>query len=61
MPINYVGHAEKWDSIEIDGNIDNKDCAVSLKQNGRTMALVTIYRDLESLKGEADMEREPRS
>jgi NADPH-dependent 2,4-dienoyl-CoA reductase/sulfur reductase-like enzyme/nitrite reductase/ring-hydroxylating ferredoxin subunit len=61
VPINYVGHAEKWDSIEIDGSIDNKDCSVRLNQNGRTMALLTIYRDLESLKGEADMEGETRS
>ena len=61
VPINYVGHAENWDAVEIDGNVDNKDCAVRLKQNGRTMALLTIYRDLESLKGEADMEGKPRS
>jgi NADPH-dependent 2,4-dienoyl-CoA reductase/sulfur reductase-like enzyme/nitrite reductase/ring-hydroxylating ferredoxin subunit len=61
VPINYVGHAEKWDSIEIDGSVDNKDCSVRLNQNGRTMALLTIYRDMESLKGEADMEGDTRS
>jgi apoptosis-inducing factor 3 len=61
VPINYVGHAEKWDSIEIDGDIDNKDCSARFKKNGRTMALVTIFRDSESLKVEAEMERDPRS
>jgi apoptosis-inducing factor 3 len=61
VPINYVGHAEKWDSIEIDGDIDNKDCSARFKKNGRTMALVTIFRDSESLTVEAEMERDPRS
>jgi NADPH-dependent 2,4-dienoyl-CoA reductase/sulfur reductase-like enzyme len=57
VPINYVGHAEKWDSIEVDGNIESRDCTVRYKQNGRTLAVVTIFRDLESLSGEAEMER----
>jgi len=59
IPINYVGHVEKWDSIVVDGDVDNKDCTVSFNQNGRRMAVVTIFRDLESLKVEAEMEQEP--
>jgi NADPH-dependent 2,4-dienoyl-CoA reductase/sulfur reductase-like enzyme len=59
IPINYVGHVEKWDSIAVDGDVDNKDCTVSFNQNGRRMAVVTIFRDLESLKVEAEMEQEP--
>lgn len=57
VPINYVGHAEKWDTIDIDGDIGNKDCTVRYKRDGRTLAVVTIYRDLESLNAELDMER----
>ena len=60
IPINYVGHSEKWDSIKVDGNIDSKDCTVSFNQDGRRMAVATIFRDLESLKIEAEMEQEPR-
>jgi NADPH-dependent 2,4-dienoyl-CoA reductase/sulfur reductase-like enzyme/nitrite reductase/ring-hydroxylating ferredoxin subunit len=56
IPINYVGHAEKWDKIDIDGEVDKKDCTVRYQRNGRTMAVVTIFRDLESLKAEAEME-----
>ena len=26
MPINYVGHAEQWDEVSIDGDIQAKDC-----------------------------------
>jgi len=28
VPINYVGHAEKWDEIRIDGSIAQRDCLV---------------------------------
>jgi NADPH-dependent 2,4-dienoyl-CoA reductase/sulfur reductase-like enzyme/nitrite reductase/ring-hydroxylating ferredoxin subunit len=57
VPINYVGHAEKWDKIDIDGDVGKKDCKVSYQQKGRTMAVVTIFRDLESLEAEVKMER----
>jgi len=57
VPINYVGHAEKWDTIDIDGDVEKKDCSVSYKREGRTMALVTIFRDLESLEVESGMEK----
>lgn len=57
VQINYVGHAEKWDTIEVHGDIEKKDCSISYKRNGRTRAFVTIFRDLESLSTEAEMER----
>jgi NADPH-dependent 2,4-dienoyl-CoA reductase/sulfur reductase-like enzyme/nitrite reductase/ring-hydroxylating ferredoxin subunit len=53
--INYVGHAEQWDRIEIDGALD-RDCAVSYKRGDRTLALATISRDLLSLQTERAME-----
>jgi len=56
VAINYVGHAEKWDAIEIDGSLDARDCAVTYKKDGRTLATVTISRDLQSLRAEAAME-----
>jgi NADPH-dependent 2,4-dienoyl-CoA reductase/sulfur reductase-like enzyme/nitrite reductase/ring-hydroxylating ferredoxin subunit len=56
IPINYVGHAEKWDKIAVDGDVEKKDCRVSYKRDGKTMAVVTIFRDLESLEAEAEME-----
>lgn len=58
LAINYVGHAENWDAIEIDGSLDARDCAVTYKKNGRTLAVVTISRDLKSLQAEAAMEAE---
>ena len=56
IPINYVGHAEKWDKVDIDGDVEKKDCTVTYTRNGKTMATVTIFRDVESLKAEAKME-----
>jgi len=58
VAINYVGHAEKWDAVEIDGSLDARDCAVTYKKGGRTLAVVTISRDLQSLRAEAAMEFE---
>ena len=56
VPINYVGHAEKWDTIDIDGDVEKKDCSVRYKRDGRTLAVATIFRDLESLSAESEME-----
>jgi NADPH-dependent 2,4-dienoyl-CoA reductase/sulfur reductase-like enzyme/nitrite reductase/ring-hydroxylating ferredoxin subunit len=60
IAINYVGHAEKWDAVEIDGSLDARDCAVTYKKDGRVLAIVTISRDLQSLRAEAAMEAELR-
>jgi len=56
VPINYVGHAEAWDEITIDGDIASKDCLLRFKRNGRVAAVASIFRDLESLKAEVAME-----
>ena len=58
MPINYVGHAESWDEIAVEGDVAAKDCLVRYKQKGRTLAVASIYRDVASLEAEVAMERE---
>jgi NADPH-dependent 2,4-dienoyl-CoA reductase/sulfur reductase-like enzyme/nitrite reductase/ring-hydroxylating ferredoxin subunit len=57
VPINYVGHAEKWDEIAIDGDIKGRDCLLRYKSNGRVLAIASIYRDIDNLKAELAMER----
>jgi apoptosis-inducing factor 3 len=57
IPINYVGHAEKWDEIAIDGDIAAKDCLLRFKRNGRVLAVASIFRDVASLEAEVAMER----
>jgi NADPH-dependent 2,4-dienoyl-CoA reductase/sulfur reductase-like enzyme/nitrite reductase/ring-hydroxylating ferredoxin subunit len=61
VPINYVGRAEKWDEIAIDGDIAARDCLLKYKSNGRVLAVASIYRDLASLRAELAMERNTMS
>ncbi len=56
VPINYVGHAEKWDGYEIDGDIKSRDCAVRYRRNGKVLAVASIFRDVDNLKAEVSME-----
>jgi NADPH-dependent 2,4-dienoyl-CoA reductase/sulfur reductase-like enzyme/nitrite reductase/ring-hydroxylating ferredoxin subunit len=56
VPINYVGHAESWDQIQIDGNIGDKDCLLRYVKNGQIRAVASVFRDIESLKAEIGME-----
>lgn len=57
VPINYVGHAESFDDIALDGSIKDRDCLLKYRKGGRVLAVASIYRDLESLKAELDMEQ----
>jgi NADPH-dependent 2,4-dienoyl-CoA reductase/sulfur reductase-like enzyme len=56
VPINYVGHAETWDQITVDGSIKDRDCLVRYKSAGRLLAVASIYRDVASLEAELAME-----
>lgn len=57
VPINYVGHAENWDEIAIEGDIAGRDCLLKYKSRGRVLAVASIYRDLASLQAELAMEQ----
>jgi len=57
VTINYVGHADKWDTIELDGDIEKQDCALTYRREGRALAVATVGRDLASLQGEVELER----
>ncbi len=57
ISLNYVGHAEQWDSIDMQGDPEKSDCAFTYKQAGRVLALATIFRDRHSLEMEVRMEQ----
>ena len=57
VPINYVGHAESWDELAIEGDITARDCLLRYQRNGRDLAVASIYRDVASLQAELAMER----
>ena len=54
--INYVGHAQQWDEVEIEGSLAAGDCAVTYRRGGRSLAVATLHRDLASLRAELAME-----
>jgi NADPH-dependent 2,4-dienoyl-CoA reductase/sulfur reductase-like enzyme len=56
VPINYVGHATKWDRLEIDGDIKGRDCLVRYVAKDKVLAVASIYRDVDNLKAEVAME-----
>jgi NADPH-dependent 2,4-dienoyl-CoA reductase/sulfur reductase-like enzyme/nitrite reductase/ring-hydroxylating ferredoxin subunit len=58
VPINYIGHAEKWDAIDIEGDVMKRDCVVRYKKGGKVLAVASIYRDSDSLRASADMEKQ---
>ena len=57
VPINYIGHAERWDSIAVEGDVKAKDCLLRYRRDGRVLAVASIYRDLDNLKAEFAIEQ----
>lgn len=53
MKIRYVGHAEDWDDIEIDGDVEMLDCLVRYRKDGQVRAIAAVGRDLEALGWQA--------
>ena len=58
VSIKYVGHAERWDEVVIDGSLEALDCSVEYRRGGRTLAIATIGRDRANLEAEVRMERD---
>jgi apoptosis-inducing factor 3 len=57
VSIAYIGHAERWDTAEIEGRLDARDCAISYRRGGKKLAVATIGRDLAGLEAEVVFER----
>jgi NADPH-dependent 2,4-dienoyl-CoA reductase/sulfur reductase-like enzyme len=59
LSLSYVGHAEKWDSAEVDGPLDARDCTITYRSGRNILAVATIQRDIASLRAEVELERKP--
>jgi NADPH-dependent 2,4-dienoyl-CoA reductase/sulfur reductase-like enzyme/nitrite reductase/ring-hydroxylating ferredoxin subunit len=59
VPINYVGYAPSWDAADVDGSFADRDVTVRYRQGKTVRAIATVFRDVESLEFEAELERLP--
>jgi len=57
VTIRYVGHADRWDTVQIDGSLDARDAVVRFVRAGGTVATATIGRDRGCLEAEVELER----
>ena len=56
VTIRYVGHAEKWDRVQIDGSLDAHDASITFLQGETRLAVATIGRDRACLEAELALE-----
>lgn len=58
----YVGHAERWDAAEVEGQLDaeKQDCTITYRRDGRTLAMAFVHRDLPGLRAEVELEKASR-
>jgi NADPH-dependent 2,4-dienoyl-CoA reductase/sulfur reductase-like enzyme len=58
IPLNYVGHAARWDEVAVDGSLEKREATVRYLSGGRLLALASLFRDRDSLEAELAMENE---
>jgi 3-phenylpropionate/trans-cinnamate dioxygenase ferredoxin reductase subunit len=58
MTVSYVGHADDYTHIQVDGSPDAGDCSASFMRDDQLLAYVSIGRDRESLRREQLLELE---
>lgn len=53
----YIGHAAPFNRVDIEGSLAARDCTLSYRRDGRTLAVAVVQRDLEGLRCEVEFER----
>jgi NADPH-dependent 2,4-dienoyl-CoA reductase/sulfur reductase-like enzyme/nitrite reductase/ring-hydroxylating ferredoxin subunit len=61
VTIAYVGHATRWDRIELQGSFADRNVVAAFHDGDRVAAVATIFRDDVSLGVEAAMERDDQA
>jgi len=56
VTLAYVGHADSWDTVDVQGSLAKRDATVIYRRAGRVLAVVTVGRDHQSLEIEAALE-----
>ncbi len=61
VTLSYVGHAERFDRVIIDGSLDARDAIVGYVDGNRVRAVVTVNRDRAGLLAERAFETGDRA
>lgn len=56
--IHYVGHAEHWDRVDVDGDPAKHNCTVTYWRDNGCLAVANVGRELDSLRAEVAFEKE---
>jgi len=57
ISVDYVGHAERWTRISVDGDPMQHDCTVRYHDGDRVLAVATVGRERGSLIAELQLEQ----
>jgi NADPH-dependent 2,4-dienoyl-CoA reductase/sulfur reductase-like enzyme/nitrite reductase/ring-hydroxylating ferredoxin subunit len=57
LVVAYVGHGAGWDEIEIAGDLQARDCAITYRRGGRKLAMALVQRNLDGLRAELEFEK----
>ena len=58
LSVRYVGHATAWDSAEVSGSPQARDCTVRFMSEGQVRAVATVGRDRACLEAELWLEQQ---
>ena len=66
LDVDYLGHAERWDRIEVTGDVGRKDAQLFYHEGGRIAAVASVLamgseaatrRQKQNLRAEVAMEQ----
>jgi len=55
--LGYIGHAGQFDQAEIAGSLEARDCAITYRRAGQTVAVAIVQRNIPGLQAEVDFEQ----
>ena len=55
--LSYIGHAERFDSADLDGSLEQGDCSVTYRLGGQKVAVAIVQRDIPGLHAEVEFEQ----
>ncbi|WP_412069817.1 FAD-dependent oxidoreductase [Rubrivirga sp. IMCC43871] len=57
VSLRYVGHAEHWDEVIVDGSLDDRDFMAAYVSGGTVRAVVTVGRDRQAAAAQRLLDR----